>query len=616
MCGLLFLHFEQGISGPHRQQAERALDRIAHRGPDDHGLVGTSDTLLGHRRLAIIDLNASRQPMQDPGGRYFLVYNGEVYNYRELRSELASAWDFRSAGDTEVVLAGLILHGDGFVQRMDGMWAFAFWDSLQKKLLLCRDRMGKKPLYYRRQRDSIACASELPALQELTGGSWCEDESSTADYLRYGYYLPGTTAYQSVQEVLPGHVLSWSRGNRCVQRGYWSLRPGGFSGQEAQGRERLESAMIRAVRKRMIADVEVGAFLSGGVDSSLVTALMTTHCNVSPQTFTIGFSDASYDERQFARLVAEHLHTRHHEEILRDWDTYSLQSLVFDHVGQPFADSSILPAALVSAAAASRVKVALSGDGGDELFSGYQRYQARAILRWYSRLPAICRKSTEKLVRALPEPMAHHSRSIVKKAHLFLDIAERNRDETPYTAPLMYSGRDFAKLVPDLAARGHSPPGLPAVSSVDDLQAMMAADALIYLPQDILLKVDRASMAASLEVRAPFLDREVVDLAFSMPRRWHRRGRYGKRMLHTTFGGLLPAQIWARRKQGFGVPVHEWFRNEPGRRLETLLQETRSPLDHSFVLGLLQSHRRQRRDHGHRLWSIYIYLLWRQRQSR
>lgn len=613
MCGLTFLYDTQPEPGDLTARSRQALRRLAHRGPDDEGLWQNGPVAIGHRRLAILDLQASRQPMSDTQGRYTLAYNGEVYNFRELRPALAARWQFRTHGDTEVVLAGLILEGAGFLQRMEGMWALALWDRQERRLLLARDRMGKKPLYYRCLPDGFACASELPALAALDAGPWHEDLDSSADYLRYGYYLPGTTAYHGVQEVLPAHTLSWTPGGHVQQQPYWQLAIGGFSGSRSDAAARLRELLVQAVRRRMVADVEVGAFLSGGVDSSLVTATMVRELGVHPKTFTIGFSEEAFDERDYADTVARELGTDHYAECLQGWDHDQLLGLLRDHVGQPFSDSSLLPTALVSQVAARRVKVALSGDGGDELFSGYQRYQARSLLRWFTRVPAPLRNAALAFIGRLPEPMAHHSRSVLKKAHLFADVVARQSAETPYVAPVFYSVANYARLVPELVGRGHAAPGLPDEARADALLEMMVSDALVYLPQDILLKVDRASMAYSLEARAPFLDREVVELAFALPRRWHRRRGAGKRMLRQSCAELLPASIWRRRKQGFGVPIHHWFRAELGTRLETLLSDTDGhPFNAPAVLQMLAAHRRRQRDHGYRLWSIYVYLLWRQ----
>ncbi len=610
MCGIALLYNPATVREEQLQKMNSALSALQHRGPDADGCWQDQDITIGHRRLSIIDLAASRQPMVDPTGRFVLTYNGEIYNYKELRKRLQSRWDFHTEGDTEVLLAGLILHGSSFIEKMEGMWGFALWDNLEKRLLLCRDRMGKKPLYYQQLKDGFACASELPALACLREESWLEDLDSSADYLRHGYYLPGTTAYQSIREVLPGHTLSWSPGEEPQEQSYWQLSIGSYSGSRDQACLDLRRSMIESVEKRMVADVEVGAFLSGGVDSSLIVSIMTHELGIRPKTFTIGFEERSYDERKYAQQVADYCGTDHFVEVLAGWDRTKLIDLIQGKIGQPFADSSLLPTSLVSAVAASQVKVALSGDGGDELFSGYQRYQARAILRWFTRLPKMVRSGIGGAIRSLPEPTSHHSRSILKKAHLFQDIVDRLAWETPYTAPVLYTEQVYNELFPELRGRGHQLPTLPEECDIDDIQRMMTADALVYLPQDILTKVDRASMANSLETRAPFLDTRVVEFAFSLPRSWHRSGGKGKKMLHDSFSDILPETIWKRRKQGFGVPIHTWFRQGLDRELEELLHNRQSVVNRTSVLEMLELHRTGQRDHGYRLWSIYVYLLW------
>ena len=613
MCGVTFIH-EAGTEEPAlRARSKAALNALRHRGPDGEGLFSGDSWAIGHRRLSIIDIAGSPQPMWDPLRRYCLSYNGEVYNYRELRADLEPHWTFSTEGDTEVVLAGLLLKGPDFLGLMEGMWAIALWDTEDRSLFLARDRMGKKPLYYDATGPGFACASELPALRQLVEHPWHEDEDSTADYLRYGYCLPGYTAWREVREVLPGHYLHWAPGRGSVdQQGYWQLKPGRFEGTQSEAAARLRETLIQAVQRRLVADVEVGAFLSGGVDSSLVCAIVRKELGQPLKSFTIGFPDRSYDEREFAHRAAVHFGTDHYAEELSEFSPDVLQNLLLANLGQPFQDSSLLPTALVSRVAAKHVKVALSGDGGDELFSGYQRYQARAILRWYTRLPRGLRANLEHLLRMIPEPGDHHSRSLIKKAHLFCDVTERLDEETPYVAPVMFQRALRLKLAPDIVDRGHAPPGLPESTEPDDIARMMAADALVYLPQDILAKVDRASMAASLEARAPFLDRGVVELAFSLPRSWHRRGFSGKRVLHEAFGDLLPEWLWRRRKQGFGVPIHAWFRGPWGNTLSAFLSDSSTgPLQAEPVLDLLKQHRAGHRDHGYRLWLIYAYLLWR-----
>lgn len=616
MCGLAFLYSERLASEALQQRMSLALDLLRHRGPNGSGSWAEAGTVIGHRRLSIIDIAGSRQPMADPSGRYVLSYNGEIYNFRDLRRTLSAHWQFTTAGDTEVLLAGLIVQGKAaFLPQLEGMWAFALWDTKETRLILGRDRVGKKPLYYFARGDEFGCASELPALRSLDTRSWEEDEDSSADYLRFGYYLPGFTAYKDRFEVLPGHVLTWRPGHKPQQCAYWRLEHRSFSGGHEKARELLRSTLISAVERRLVSDVEVGAFLSGGVDSSLIVAILAKELRHETKTFTIGFAQESYDERRFARAIAEHCQSEHHEEQLDTWNQDLLTKLVMEHIGQPFADSSILPTALVSQLASRHVKVVMSGDGSDEIFSGYQRYQARVLLRWYTRLPLSLRKRAEMLIRRLPEPMVHHSRSLLKKAHLFYDIVQRQRSERPYFAPVLYADSDFLHLAPALHGRGQKPPGIPDEVRENDLLEMMFADTLVYLPQDILLKVDRATMAYSVEARSPFLDKTVVELAFSLPMAWHRRGLRGKRLLADSFSGLLPSFIWKRRKQGFAVPVHQWFRGWLAIELRELLERCESPLNKSYVESMLAAHDRGTRDHGYRLWSIYIYLLWRTLQT-
>lgn len=605
MCGLAFLYnrFNNGVS-----RVQKSIRLLQHRGPDESNVVSKGSACLGHARLSIIDLAGSRQPMQSPDGRYLIVYNGEIYNFTELKSGLESLWRFRTNGDTEVLLAGLILEGENFLSRLEGMWAFVLWDSLTESLLMSRDRMGKKPLYYTSDAQGISCASELPALRILTDRSWSEDIDSTGDYFRYGYYLPGYTAWKGVFEVLPGHWLRWSSPeNKVEQQSYWQLPCPTEAVKKSNG-EDLINAMDDAVRKRLIADVEVGAFLSGGVDSSLICALAQSKMTKKLKTYTIGFADKSYDEREYAELAAQHIGTDHHVKELSSWDESHLELLLAEHLGQPFADSSLLPTALVSELASRDVKVALSGDGGDELFGGYQRYQARIILRWYTRLPLKLRKYAQATLRGLPEPGVHHSRSLLKKLHLFLDVVTRLEDESPYTAPVMFHSKAFAELFPGLVDCGQEPPSLLEETIHDDLQRMLYADALVYLPQDILVKVDRASMAYGLETRAPLLDHKVVEIAFSIPSNEHCSLGNGKRLLKRTYADTLPASIWRRRKQGFGVPLHQWFRESLSGRLDAMLDTAPEFMRPNAVRKLMTEHVKGARDHGYRLWMIYAYL--------
>jgi len=612
MCGFTFIYNGDCSPKEIEEQTISALSHLAHRGPDAEAMWRAHPVCIGHRRLSIIDLESSKQPMTDPSGRFVLAYNGEIYNYQELRSSLKDKWNFMTQGDTEVLLAGLIREGKDFISRMEGMWAFALWDNTKKTLLLCRDRLGEKPLYYIDSGSGFSCASELPALKKLYDNALSEDLNSTADYFRYGYMLPGTTIYNEAAELLPGHTATWSPGHKVALERYWTLTPSIYKKNKIHAAEELRERLTGAVKSRMVSDVEVGAFLSGGVDSSLIVGIMCNDLGIKPKTFTIGFNEPAFDERKYARQIAELYGTQHYEKCLLHWDKGKLEKLILDHVGQPFLDSSILPTTMVSEHASEHVKVALSGDGGDELFCGYERYKARTILKWYHRLPLRLRSSIEKLIKLTPEPMVHHSRSLLKKAHLFLDISERQQAEIPYVAPVFYSHRNLQLLLPDIYTKRHPDPLIPEETHPSDISRMLYADASVYLPQDILCKVDRASMSASLESRAPLLDTKLVELAFSFPLHWHYKFPRGKRMLEYSGNDMLTKKIWRRRKQGFGVPIHGWFRGALGNDLRSLIEDNdSSPLNKNFVLEMLNAHVNNTRDFGHRLWGIYVYLIWR-----
>jgi len=615
MCGLAFSFDSSSLASESANRMAVALKRMYPRGPDAQEQWHENGATAGHVRLSIVDLGGSRQPMHSPDGRYTLIFNGEIYNYQDLRGGLADRWSFHTKGDTEVLFAGLVLYGEAFIPRMEGMWAFALWDNVQQSVLICRDRTGKKPIFYTAEHGRFACASELPALNAVWGQRWQEDLDTTADYFRYGYPLPGYTFFKNVYELKPASILKWRKSGGISESVYWQpvIKP--FSGTYSQAQESLREVMDRSIERRLVSDVEVGSFLSGGIDSSIVSALASEKHGVSQlKTFTIGFNESAYDERKFARLVADHIGVDHHEGILESWSPETLKHLLLERIGQPFHDSSLLPTAEVSKVASEHVKVALSGDGSDELFCGYQRYKARAILNTYQWVPAPVRKLIRRWVTMLPEPDAHHSRSVLKKMHLFMDVMDRRDAEEPYTAPVFFSNSIFFDIFPQLAALGHEYHApWSSELSVPDIKKMMLSDTFVYLPQDIHTKVDRASMAYSLETRAPFMDTQVVELALSLPLKHGFSWRQNKRILADTFGDQLPKDIWARRKQGFAVPIAAWFRGQLGDELEELISRGKGlmPFDDREVLHLLNRHRKKDKDFGYRLWLFYVYLVWR-----
>lgn len=611
MCGIAFLRAPAVSPGERRERMDAALQRLKHRGPDETGCFTGDDFVAGHTRLAIIDLKGGHQPMRDPGGRWVLVFNGEIYNYRELRTQLAGRWDFRDDSDTEVLLAGLVTEGAKFVERLDGMWAFVLHDTASGDVLLSRDRFGKKPLYYRHHGKTFACASELPALQVLTPDTAVtEDTAGIADYFRYGYALPGTTCVSGVSEVLPAHTLRLCADGSISQERYWAPSVEPWTGSFEEAAEQVRELLTQSVRRRQLAsDVEVGAFLSGGVDSTTVCALAQESGFGRLRTFTAGFAEPTYDERAPAARAAAELGTLHTAEEIKPDMAAALATELPRRMGQPFGDSSLVPSALVASVAARHVKVVLTGDGADEIFGGYARYTGRLLRQRYRRLPASLRSIVERSVLATPEPYAHHSGSLLKRAHLFVRLAREDRDT--YIGPPAIRKETLAQLVPGLGV-GNPMPDRPWPDDPDELRHMLLMDCLVYLPQDILQKVDRATMMHSLEARSPFLDKALFEFAIRLPWQWHFSGLKGKRLLQAAMRGRVPDFIWNRRKQGFASPVSHWMRDWLG---DDLLAMTDSGdtgvVDARGLRALLGEHRAGRADHSQPLWLAYAYLRWR-----
>lgn len=618
MCGIAFLEASRVSADVQRARMQRALRLLDHRGPDDSGVFTGPGFAAGQTRLAIIDLAGGRQPVRCPSGRWVLVFNGEIYNYRDLRTSLRGRWDFRDASDTEVLLAGLVTEGAGFLDRMDGMWAFALHDTATGNTLLARDRFGKKPLYYRATPALFACASELPALAALCPAAPpAEDAAGIADFFRYGYAMPGHTCLAGVEEVPPAHLLWRLADGSVLRERYWTPQAEPWTGSFSDAAEEVRSLLVQAVRRRQLAaDVEVGAFLSGGVDSTAVCALAQANGFGRLRTFTAGFAEPTYDERAPAARAAAALDTLHTAEAMSPEAAAVLAARLPAHLGQPFGDASLIPSALVASVAHRHVKVVLTGDGSDEIFGGYARYIACLLRRRYRHLPAPLRATLEAAILATPEPTAHHSGSLLKRAHLFVRMARA--EDAPYLAPAAIRPATLARLVPGLPA-GHTPPPLPWPDSPDELRHMLLQDALVYLTQDILQKVDRATMLHSLEARSPFLDRALFEFVLRLPGHWHFSGGLsglavprGKCLLHAALRGHMPEFVWHRRKQGFASPVGAWLHGWLGEELQALATPgATGVVDAEALHALLAEHRAGRQDHAQPLWLAYTYLRWR-----
>ena len=612
MCGICGLYAPGGAPDTRLVDSMRA--RIAHRGPDEGSSDAFGACVLGHQRLRVLDLEQGFQPVAGESGEATAVFNGELYNFPELRRELAAAGHHvRGTGDTPVIPHLYEEHGPGFVERLDGMFALALWDAPRERLLLARDRLGKKPLVWTRLADgTLAFASELKALLALPAVAAEPDLQALDAYLALGYVPGEQTGVKGIQRLLPGHLLLAGRGEIRVER-YWKPQPDDDEPGDDAWLERVRETVAGAVRKRLVADVPLGALLSGGIDSSLVVALMAKESPEPVRTFTVGFADAVYDERPYARAVAERFGTRHTEVALEPDAAEALPRLAaaFD---EPLGDEAALPLFLICEAARREVTVALVGDGGDESFAGYERYAAMGIA---DRVPGPAAAAGARFLQALPGGRRERRSSVFRAARL-LEAASTPREERYGQLMQVFPLELRAGLWSDDAKAAVGPllsPGLllgPAPAP--GIAGLQLLDVATYLPGDLLPKSDIASMAHSLELRSPLLDHRVVELGLSLPQRLKLRGRTGKQALRRAFAEDLPPDVGQRGKTGFGIPLAAWFRGELRELAHDLLLDARARDRGWFrpeaVEALLREHGEGRADHGHRLWTLAMLELW------
>lgn len=643
MCGLAgFLEATRPPEG--RTERLRALtDCIANRGPDDEG-AWTDDAHgvgLGHRRLSILDLSpAGHQPMASPSGRYVVVYNGEVYNFEALRARLAS-FAFTGHSDTEVLLAGFEAWGiEATVQAAVGMFAFAVWDRHEHALTLGRDRFGVKPLVYGVHGGSFLFGSQLTSLRRHPDFQPDLDPDALAQFVRLSYVPEPRTIYRHTCKLRPGHLLTVRRegsGFAMHERAYWSLHDVVENADrlasdtpDATVVGRVEAALHEAVGLRMVSDVPIGAFLSGGVDSSLVVAMMQAQATGPVKTFTIGFTDPRYDEAPYARAVAEHLKTDHHECYVSSDDVLDVVPRLGQIYDEPFADSSQIPTFLVSRLARRHVTVSLSGDGGDELFGGYNRYVfAPRVWRALRPLPLPVRKAASAAMRRLAAvqggrvadglngllPRAWQIRTLAAQLFKLSGLLGAASEEALYER-LVSTSPDAERLLrgPGRASVPRSvPEGLPFV------ERMMYLDAVSYLPGDILAKVDRASMAVSLEAREPLLDHRLAELAWTLPMRFKIRNGKSKWALREVLYRHVPQALIERPKAGFGLPLGAMLRGPLRAWADALLAEERLRAQDLFHADRVRQrwaeHLRGQHDWAHALWNVLMFQLWQDRSS-
>ncbi|HEX3248835.1 MAG TPA: asparagine synthase (glutamine-hydrolyzing) [Pyrinomonadaceae bacterium] len=624
MCGIAGF-VDRWTAGEARAGEERAAilqrmcDVIKHRGPDDSGYMKQTGVALGMRRLSIIDLAGGHQPISGEDGSVTIVFNGEIYNFLEIKPKLeARGHRFKTNSDTEAIVHGYEEYGPECLKELRGMFAFAIWDERAHSLFVARDRAGKKPLYYTvTPSGTFVFGSELKVLLEHPEVEPEIDPQALDAYLTLGYVPDPLSIFKQVYKLPPGHYLIFSQGQVRVSR-YWDFefRPSAARSEEDY-LEELRVLLDESVRLRLISDVPLGAFLSGGIDSSSVVALMARHTAQPVKTFSIGFHEDSYNELKYARLTAEKFGTDHHEFFVTP-DICSIVDELVWHFDEPFADSSAIPTYMVSKLARDHVTVVLSGDGGDELFAGYTRYVVDSKRRSFDHLPKVLR---EGLMRPLSQHLPHATWGRNYLHNVSLDPLARYLDSVSVFTALnrrslytqdfkrsLDSGNYPARLFQQLIAE------LP---SEDPLERLLYLDSKTYLPGDILTKVDRMSMAVSLEARAPLLDHKLIEFVASIPASLKLAGWETKYLLKKAVQDLVPAEILHRPKQGFGVPIQEWINQQLRSRLRETLTESRTRqrgyLDARYVDVLLDEHERGRRDHSMQLWSLFMLELW-QRQ--
>ena len=592
---------------------------LRHRGPDGEGIYASEGVAIGMRRLAVIDVAGGDQPISNEDGTIWIVFNGEIYNFHELRTQLvALGHRFRTNSDTEAIVHAYEQYGADCPKVLRGMFAFAIWDKTRERLFLARDRVGKKPLLYCQRGDELIFASEFRAMLAHPAVTRTIDPAGINHYLSFMCVPAPFTAFRDIRKLPPAHTLTWERGRVRIDR-YWSLD---FTKKRKISERDAVAETLRlleeSVRLRMISDVPIGAFLSGGIDSSAVVALMAEQSAKPIKTFSIGFDEAGYDELEHARRVAERYGTDHYEFRVRP-DAAEVMPLLADHYGEPFADSSAIPTYYVSRETRQYVTVALNGDGGDELFAGYRRYAAMRIAEWLRYVPDPLRRAAARFrVQAkgnrrtkLGELRRFAGSALLPRRDAYMAIVsafDRVSKRRLYT-------QEFAAMVGDSDSASLLDPWLRDPRTITD--ALLQTDTATYLPDDLLVKVDIASMAVSLEARSPFLDHHLMEFAASLPPDLKLHRLTSKYILKKALRSRVPAENLHRRKMGFGVPVGIWLRHDLRDLMHELLLparvESRGLLNPWIVQQMVDQHLSKHRDWTNQLWTLMMLELWFER---
>jgi asparagine synthase (glutamine-hydrolysing) len=623
MCGIV------GIVRNDKSEVDQALlgrmcAAIRHRGPDDDGFYFNQSVGLGMRRLAIIDLKSGQQPIHNQDRTAWIVFNGEIYNYRELRQKLEKlGHTFYTNSDTEAIVHAYDQYGADCPKHLRGMFAFAIWDERTQELFIARDRVGKKPLLYALVNGQFVFGSEFSALLQHPDIGKDLDFEALNQYLSFMCVPAPLTAYQAIRKLEPGHSLRYRKGDLKIER-YWQPD---FSNKldisEEEAGERTIEILREAVKVRLMSEVPLGAFLSGGIDSSAVVALMAEESSTPVKTFSIGFEEQDFSELHHARRVAQHVGADHHEFIVRP-DALEVLPILVEHYGEPYADSSAIPTYYVARETRKHVTVALNGDGGDESFAGYERYAAMRLAERYLRIPAVLRDSVVRQAIDLM-PSSETRRGRIRDLKRFIQSASLPKVERYLGWVSVFDGEakqelyteNFTRQTQGDSAATMLDPWFARANGSGIVDASLLTDIMTYLPNDLLVKVDIATMANSLEARSPFLDHHVIEFAASLPEKYKLRRLTTKYLLKQMLRKLLPAENLDRRKMGFGVPIGHWLRGKLQPLLrETLLAEAslkRGLFKPEAVKHLVELHTRGERDFSPKLWTLLMLELWFQR---
>jgi asparagine synthase (glutamine-hydrolysing) len=619
MCGIAGV-YEYATGRPvERQTLLDMLSVIRHRGPDDEGTYQNNNLAMGMRRLSIIDLPGGKQPISNEDGSVTVVFNGEIYNYLELREKLlARGHRLVTASDTEVIVHLYEELGEDCVRELRGMFAFALWDATRRRLFIARDRLGIKPLYYLEHRGRLIFASEIKAILQHPGVTADLNMEALSHFLSLKYVPAPQTMFAGIHALPPGHAITCD-GQKMEVRSYWRLsfaRGENYNLPEEECADRLEELLRECVKLHLVSDVPFGAFLSGGVDSSTIVALMSQLLDKPVKTFSVGFDGdgAGFSELPYARLVSKRYETEHHEILVRPCDLTNLAEKVIWHLDQPIADNACVANYMVAELASRHVKMVLTGEGGDELFAGYARYAGEAMWPWFRHIPAPARSLAMGISKRIPglrrEKLALFALCQADEATRFTNwVPLFNRE---MRASLLSD--QFKRALPDTSTEAIFAKHLAATDATHPLHRMLYVDTKLWLPDDLLARGDKTSMASSLEARVPLLDHKLVEFAASLPPHMKLKGLTRKYLLKKVARRWLPAEVVDRKKEGFPMPFSIWFRKEARGFVRDLLSpatiKRRGFFDAAYIEKLLQQHEAGVADHGSLLWGLLSVELW------